>query len=274
MTHDTRSTRTIKTAWRLLRYFGEVPLDKIDQSALDKAREALCRPDASSATFVRNVLVPLRAIMVHAYKRGWGPIPTFDVPFVERRRPTFLLPEQAELLISAAAPHLRPLLRFLFCTGARMGEALQLEWQSVDLASARAILWEGETKGGQRRIIDLFPAAVGTLQTVGHRTGRVFLTSRLRPYRSSEESGGQIKRAWATACRNADLTDISPHITRHTWATWWYALTPDPLKLMAAGGWSQLSLVQRYVKIMPSGHEEQIQVFWGLTERVQWVAKV
>jgi integrase len=264
LTHEPRSTRTVKTAFRLLRHFGEMPLDQINQETVDKACAALLRDGAAPATKLRNVVVPLRAVMVHAAKRGWCSPPLFDAPSVDRRRPDYLLPAQAAALVAGASPHLRPLLQFLLCTGCRMGEALALEWKNVDLTGARAILWEGETKGGTRRVIDLMPAAVTALRGIQHRTGRVFLTNRRKPYRTSEEGGGQIKTAWRSARAAAKLPPMPPHVTRHTWATWWYALTPDPFKLMAEGGWSSVKLVERYAKIMPAGHEDAIRQFWGL----------
>ena len=48
---------------------------------------------------------------------------------------------KVERLIAAAAPHVKPLLLFLIGTGARMSEALELEWNAVDLVGARAIFW-------------------------------------------------------------------------------------------------------------------------------------
>lgn len=264
LTHQPRSVRTIKTVSRLLHHFGTMRLDRIDQEAVDNARPILFGPEVSSATVVRSLIAPLRAILVHAARRGWCTMPVFDVPSSAQRRPAFLLPHEAEALIAAAAPHLAPLLRFLVCTGCRLGEALALDWRDVDLPGAKAILWEGETKSGRRRVVELVPAAVEALRGVGHQTGRVFLTQKRRPYRASEEGGGQIKTAWRSACARAGLEGIGPHVLRHSWASWFYALHPDPLLLMKAGGWSGLALVERYAHLLPTGHEDAIRRVWGL----------
>ena len=56
----------------------------------------------------------------------------------------------AHRLIDAAAPHLKPLLTFIICTGARLSEAIELEWRDVDLEGARVIFWR--TKTGRRRV--------------------------------------------------------------------------------------------------------------------------
>jgi integrase len=151
-----------------------------------------------------------------------------------------MLPDQVEKLIAAAAPHLRPLLRFLACTGCRVSEALGLDWRDVDLNAGRAILWEGETKGGSRRVVMLPPAAVADLTALPGRAGRVFLDHHRETYRDSAVYGGQIKSAWATACRKAGL------------------------RLKVDGGWASTVLVERYAHIMPSGHDGAIRQAWGI----------
>ena len=118
LTFQTRSTRTIKTAFRVLRHFGGMGLDQINQEAVDKAREVMFRDrDVSTATVARSLVVPLRAILMHAADREWCAVPRLKAPASDRRRPEFLMPSQVEALIAAAAPHLQPLIRFLVCTG-------------------------------------------------------------------------------------------------------------------------------------------------------------
>jgi integrase len=270
LTFEPRTVRTLRICARLLPYFGEMPLDAITQDVLIKSRETLIRPSAGNVTFLRSIVAPLRAIMLHAHRRGWGPAPVFDVPRLKRSAPAFLTPAQAEALIACASPHLQPLLRFLLCTGCRVGEALKLDWRSVDLLGRRATLWEGETKSGERRVIDLVPTAVTTLEGLVHRTGPVFLTRDRKPYRTSEEHGGQIKEAWRTACRRAGLTGVSPHCTRHSWASWHYAVHRDLLRLRSDGGWATTLLVERYAHLLPAGEEAAICAFWGLPAGAWW----
>jgi integrase len=264
LTFEQRTSRTLKACKRLVPFFGEMPLDRITQDTIIKARAALLRADTSNATFLRDVVVPLRAIMRHGQQRGWGPAPVFNVPRVKKVAPSFLTPAQAEALIACAAPHLQPLLRFLLCTGCRMGEALKLDWRSVDLAGARATLWEGETKGGERRVIALVPTAQEALSSLQHRTGPVFLTRERGHYRTSEAYGGQIKKGWATACRKAGIVGVTPHGTRHSWASWHYAVHRDLLRLKLDGGWASTLLVERYAHLMASGEEAAVLAFWGL----------
>jgi integrase len=100
--------------------------------------------------------MPIRAVMRHAAEQEWSDVPRFKVPKRTLGRTNFLVPDEARRLVSAAAPHIKPLLIFLLGTGARMAEALELEWRDVDLEGARAIFWR--TKTGARRVAALPPS--------------------------------------------------------------------------------------------------------------------
>ena len=61
----------------------------------------------------------------------------------------------------------------LLGTGMRMAEALELDWQDVDLVGARAILRADQTKGKKRRNVTLPPRLITTLANLQHREGAV-----------------------------------------------------------------------------------------------------
>lgn len=292
--NSTASEGTKALIERLLLHFRDNPLSTIDQAAVDKARDTILQPDPAPSTVLRNLITPLRAILNHAARRGWCAVPMFDVPDQPAGRTAFLFPAQTTALIAAAAAHLQPLLTFLVCTGCRLSEALNLNWEDVDLRGARAILWEGETKGGGRRVVALTPAAVATMAGLRQRANAVFRPQRRGKidrtlplgYRSSDTGGGgQIRTAWATACRHAALPGelvrvnrvdrdndrsefrpkYTPHVLRHTWATWHYAIHKDLLLLKQDGGWSSVDQVERYAHLMPVGYEDDIRRVWGVS---------
>jgi hypothetical protein len=49
---------------RLLLYFRDKPISAINQEAVDKARDAILEPDPAPATVLRNLITPLRAILI------------------------------------------------------------------------------------------------------------------------------------------------------------------------------------------------------------------
>lgn len=265
---EPRTRRTVVTAEKLMRHFGRMPLRAINQDSIDAARGIVITADAAPGTVRRNLIVPVRAILMFAARRGWCDAPRFDLPREPRGRTAFLLPDQFEKIHAAAPARVRPLLRFLVCTGCRLGETLALEWSQVDLRAGQARLWADQTKGGREHIVRLPPAAVAALAGLPHRAGHVFRSryrdadGELLPYRTSDDGGGQIKRMLDRAA--AGVTPVSPHMLRHTWATWHWALHRDLLALRDAGGWSSVALVERYAHLMPAGCEDAIRRAWGL----------
>lgn len=156
-----------------------------------------------------------------------------------------------------------------------MSEAIELEWRDIDLKGRRAIFWK--TKTGARRVATLPPRVTAELAALpSQRTGRAFQwqtvepkNPKKRPPRRAEykdrnrEYGGQIRTGWKGALKRAQLnSELTPHDLRHTWASWHYAVHRDILALRAEGGWSSVTLVERYAHLMPAGHEEEIRRFW------------
>jgi len=101
----------------LLRHFGDLPIEQIDQQAIDRAATALY-PNGSAGTRNRQVYTPVSAILKFAGV-------TRDVRRLKARGVVrWLTPQEAKRLIAACSPHLRPLVMFLLYTGVRAGEAL------------------------------------------------------------------------------------------------------------------------------------------------------
>lgn len=247
---------------------GNTPLAAITQDTISELRDGRWQ-GCAEATILREVITPLRAILKVAAKRKLCDEPDFETPETPDGRIEFFLPSEAERMILAVAPHLKPFLIFLFCTGARMSEALYLDWRDVDLAGGRVILWPDQTKAKKRRNVLLPPRAVTALEALPQRQGPVFRRPDGEPYAETDSlHGGQIKLTWAKARARAGLRDaLTPHSTRHSWATWYYALRPDPKALKEDGGWSSLDQVDRYAHLMNAGYENEIRQFWGITDR-------
>lgn len=227
----------------LIDHFGTTPLAKIDQTAIDRAAKLLC-PTSAASTVNRQIHTPVSAILKHAADRGWCEYKRIKRPTQPKGRTRWLKPEEAERLIAACAPHLRPLVVFLLYTGARLSEAVYLDWREVDLA--RAEVQFIETKNGKARGMPLHPRVLGELQALTHREGRVFRRPDGEGYAKKRDGGGQIKTAFKAACRRAGISDFTPHGCRHTWASWHYAESRDLTALMNLGGWENVKMVLRY----------------------------
>ena len=167
----------------------------------------------------------------HAARKKWCDEPVIARPAQPAGRVRWITPVEAERLVEAAAPHLRPLVVFLLCTGARISEALYLDWRDVDL-DRRQVQFLNRSSGGygtksdDNRGVPLHPRAVAALSALPHRKGAVFRRPAKGgsttatpteknpglPYEDREGAGGgQVKTAWAGMLRRAG----SP-TSRHT----------------------------------------------------------
>ena len=171
---------------------------------------------------------PVSAVIKHAAKRGWCSHIVMERPEKPPSRVRWLTPEQAERRIAACGDHLRPLVIFLLYSGARIGEALWLDWRDIDLNRSHAAFpidpSEGRrTKNNEPRGVPLHLRVRAELANLPHRDGAVFRRpdglpyERLRDDENDTSAGNRIKRAFAAACRRAGIEDFTPHDCRHTW---------------------------------------------------------
>lgn len=231
----------------LIDHFGVKPVSEIGQAELDAAAKAIY-PGCAKSTINRQLFTPFSAIVRHGAVRGMCEKKELDRPPQPKGRVRWLTLDEANRLIEACSPTLRPVVTLLLYSGARLGEALALDWRQVDLKRAHVVFLD--TKNGTDRGVPLHPRAVAALANIEHRTGRVFLTTDGKPYGAdSAEGRGYIGSPFKAACRRAGIEDFHPHDCRHTWATWHYAANRDLLKLMVLGGWKSLSMVQRYAHV-------------------------
>jgi len=245
-------------------HFGMTLLSRIDQGAIDHGALAVY-PTAKPATLDRQFYAPVSAVLNYAAKRGWWEKRIIARPKKAKGRIRWITPDEAEALIDECAAHLRPLVIFSLYTGARVSEALYLDWNQLDLSRYHVDFLE--TKNGDPRGVPLHSRVISELANLPHRTGPVFLTNRGIPYspRPREvRAGGQIKTGFNSACRRAGIEDFHPHDMRHTWATWHYQANRDLVALQTLGGWKSLEMVLRYAHTNVSNHAVGIDALpWG-----------
>lgn len=245
----------------LLKYFGDLPIKKVDQAAIDQAALSLY-PKAGPAARNREVYGPISAIL-----KSNG----VTVPVRRLKTPDgvirWITHEEASRLIDSCAPHLKPLVSFLLYTGARAGEALWLEWRNVDLNRGHVIF--EKTKNGSSRGVPLHKDLVAILANLPHREGMVFRQPNGQPYSlprgdADRSAGSRIKTGFQAAVRRAGLKDFRVHDARHTWATWFYREHRDLLKLQHLGGWKTLTLVTRYAHVNSENFRDSINAMPSL----------
>ena len=212
----------------LVEHLETTPLTRIDQAEIDRVAAALY-PNGGPATRNRQVYTPVSAILRHA-----------GVAIVIRRpkgaqgtpRTAWLEPPQAFALMSASdavGPTFSALVTFLLYTGARLGEALALKWEDVDLDRKRVTIRQTKTEGVRAAVLPEF--VVDAMAPLSRR-GRVFYPL---------TKGGKLYAMLADAERVSGVTipdRLGFHILRHTFGAWARRYAGlDTSGLVATGAW-------------------------------------
>jgi integrase len=147
---------------------------------------------------INNSLALLRRMLRLAKKN-------YNLPFVAAvdllkpppPRKGFVSLQDFNRLLGALPPHLRPLVTFLYYSGARKGEACAIKWSQVDLKAALVTLEAEQTKTDEARTIPLPNVLVEMLRKQRKKDGLVFDSSNLR-------------KSWEKACDAVGQGKITP----------------------------------------------------------------
>ena len=169
-----RSYKT--TVGKFLAHLGKAanqPIDKVKPDHIQgfvKARAA----DGTSPATIRQSIVVLRMIFKKAQKQqlcSVNPADTIETPEGESKaKVPFTVPEVNKILRSCPDEEWRTLVHLGFYTGGRIGDCLDLRWESFDLGEDASITFQQKKTGRNRK---------GWVKLAVHRT----LKERLEEWR-------------------------------------------------------------------------------------------
>lgn len=234
----------------ILSHFGPDKLvTDIDMEDINAAARALYE-GAAPATINRQLIGPISAVVRGHFKAIRKAPPIFARRPERNARLRWLTPEEARDLLAACDDRTRPVVGFLLGTGCRTSEAFKLKAPDLHQATGEAFI--ADPKNGEARMVRL-PAKAIALMGPRPEEGAVFRTPKGQAYVTGDRRGGQMQTAFNRARDAAGLgQDVTPHVLRHTWATWYYAQTKDFGGLMDLGGWKSPQMANRYRKIAPA----------------------
>lgn len=227
-------------------------------------------PYASTDTWQRQVVTPIRAVINHAHDLGMCPpirIRAFDKDErirQDRHRGTVSRPERIPgswpwllAFIAHADPRDAAVAYFMFTTGARIGQSLAMtRSDDMDLGNCRLQL--PATKGHPQQWVDIDPEL------------RDMIANLPRPYRGAARNrvftlagtgrSGAIYRRWKAACKKAGITYLSPHAAgRHGFGTEMIVRQKvDPVTAAREGRWSDPSVMLKTYS-HPEGSKERVR---------------
>lgn len=205
----------------------EMTAGAIRQSAID------LYPDASGATWNRQVITPTQAIINHCAERELcPPIRIKRFKFEKQIKQPVTL-EWLDTFCAHARPMMMAFATFMFATGCRFSEARRLKWQDVDFQQ-RTILVR-QTKNKKQRL--------------PHMPGRLLvalanLPRDKDPFPWSETT---LRRFWDEEIAKAaeavpSFVRLTCHSCRHGFATKLLRDGVDPKTAAYLGGWDSVSL--------------------------------
>jgi len=189
-------------------------------------------PTAANATRNRQGITPVRAVINYAHDQGWcAPIKVRAFP-VEKPKKKAVGHEYLATLQPHLPINMFALMLFLHTTGRRVGDAISLTPDDIDLSSAKAHIQK--TKNGDAAVAHLVPMLVDILRDLPPANGRIF------GYRDRRSIYGTLKRA----CKRAGVEYLGTHQPgRHSFATALEREGWSARSIADAGGWKSVRLV-------------------------------
>lgn len=211
----------------------------------------LKRAESSAATANRH-FAWLRSMLRAARTWGWiDSVPTVPMYRLEKPEPRWITPEEVSTLCALLPEYLARCAWFAVATGLRAGAIHSLEWSQVDEGRRLVLVPVSKSKNAKPLRVPLNDRAMQAIrQCKNGESGK-------HPRWVFTKDGEQVPywfcgKPWKRAVRAAGLDPLRFHDLRHTWASW-HVQAGTPLHILQAlGGWSSITMVQRYAHLAPS----------------------
>jgi integrase len=205
----------LRYAWKAAKdHFAHLRPDQVTREvcrAYVKHRKGMGRKPAT----IRKELETVRAA-VNFHK---APGAVFELPRQPPPKDRFLTQEEARKLVKAARkfPHIRAFIVLSLTTAARQSALLELTWNRVDFDRGIITFPLGDSDDETRK-----PRATVPMNRRARRYLRVLQAAATSPH--VIEWGGHrvlsIKKGFKRAVTDAKLKGVTPHVLRHTAASW------------------------------------------------------
>lgn len=213
---------------RISGYWKDTLVKNINSGTVQQAAIVLY-PNTTGATRNRQVIVPTQAIINHAAKMNLCKhlkVERFETVKKLKQPVTW---EWVQAFMAHSVPHLGALCCFMFLTGARVTEAIEMTWADVDLVARRALIKQGKLNDEERRphLPPVLVAAIANIESNRNPDDQVFKYS----------TRHTAKPQWNAAVKRAKIKQLSFHCCRHGFATALLHRGVDPVTVAKLGGW-------------------------------------
>jgi len=238
-------------SWQALeKYFGgrlASTLTVADSREYLKRRRTDGRSDGTILTELNHLRIVLNWAVKHDYLEK---APYIEMPRKPEPRDRYLTKEEVyKLLDCATMPHIKLSMHLMLGTAARISALLELTWDRVDFERMQIQLRNPDDKTFRkgRAIIPINNTLIAALQEAkGAALTNYVIEWAGAPVKS-------LKKGIATTARNAGISDVSPHVFRHTAAVWMAEAGIHMSKIAQYLGHSSTSVTEKvYARFSPS----------------------
>lgn len=247
---------------------GAYSLADLTPAAIGKCRDELLQTPFGNnndrmrtpATVVRYMAVLSHAFSVAVKEWQWmpeSPMSKVKKPKVKNERMRYLSDDEQSRLLAAtkisANHYLHTIVTTALSTGMRYGEIMNLRWSNVilDDADDLGLILLETTKNGEPRGVPLVKNACVAIKVLrqahaANNGGKVKTDRLLFPSEDDADKPVEIRKAWETALRRAEIKNFRFHDLRHTAASYLAmdgATAPEIAEIL---GHKSLQMVKRY----------------------------
>ncbi len=265
----TLNERKSRSAWEyenrcdnhLLEAFGEVPIVAITKVMVIRWRDRAS--STTSAATLNGLLATLSSAFTFFVEQRWiehNPCHRVkNLEVVTKVFPWLQSTETVTRLLASCLTNIRTLVAVLVGTGMRLGEALHLHWDDIDIEHRIITVRrgsQGTTKSGKIRRVPIIDSTLSVLKQMKLERGTNKLLwpgqKKGKPLHQSS-----ITKAFHLATARAELPkELRVHDLRHTFASLFLIDGGDIWKLSKILGHSSVMITERtYAHLKPTAYE-------------------
>ncbi|HCD9498720.1 DUF4102 domain-containing protein [Legionella pneumophila] len=292
LTNHKRASKSLANINRCFKKLFNYPLIEITPARMERWRINRLNDGVSNATVNRDVTV-MRSILTKAFEWGFlpaNPLSKFKQLKIDQSPKVRYLSQDEERRLRDAlkyrevelkqdrikgnqwreergyeklhefsenkfSDHLMPMILIAMNTGLRQGELFNLDWDMIDLEK-RSLIISGEiTKNSSSRYIPLNDEAFAVFQKLNkqnNKLGLVFPSKNDKPFNN-------VKRAWATLLKKANIEQFRWHDLRHHFASKLVMAGVDLNTVRELLGHSDIKTTLRYAHLAPEHKISAVQ---------------
>jgi integrase len=173
-----------------------------------------------------------------------------------------LSPDEEEKLLRNAIPYLQDLIRFALNTGLRVGEIFSLRWSHVDLTRGILAVFASKTQTIREIPFNSETRKVLEAWNLNKKNDCVFYNPQTgRPF-------VDLKTGFALACEKAEISDVTWHTLRHTFASRLVNSGVDIVTVKELLGHSSISVTMRYAHTNIESKRAAVEKLCGFGDRL------